>query len=136
MSELSEQLLEQSKQENTRLNGELNRLKGSSEDQIKENKTINKRLDVIRKLTMLATAVVMAMLIVLWLFTHPGFETLTHGAKTPILAGLFVVCLAYIVALEVGKGSSAVVMFLVFSGFGVSAFALGFATAELRHYLV
>jgi len=118
------------------LSAQVTKLKGTNEAQGKENKTTNKRLDVLRRLVQLGTSVVMAMLVLLWLINHPGFETLTHGGKTPILAGLFIVCGAYIAALEIGKGSSAVVIFLVATGLVVSSFSAGFATAELRRYLI
>jgi hypothetical protein len=117
------------------LSAQVTKLQSTNAAQGKETKNTNRGLDVLRRLVQLGTSVVMALLILLWLINHPGFETLTHGEKTPILAGMFIVCGAYIVALEIGKGSSSVVIFLVASGLAVSSYAAGYATSELRRYL-
>jgi len=124
-----ERLLENAKS----LTAERDKLKSKTETQTEEKRSDNRRLDALRRLVQIATAVVMALLVILWFMEHP--DLVSHDTKQPILGGLFIVCLAYIAALEVARGSKSVVIFLVLSGMSISSFALGYAAHALRHYL-
>jgi len=107
--------------------------RSTSRTTTQEQKTINRKLDVIRRLVQVATAVVMALLLILWFVDHPS---LAPHTKQPILGALFIICAAYALALEVGRGSTGVVLFLVASGLAISMFAMGYAVRAIQPYLL
>jgi hypothetical protein len=114
------------------LTAQVNTLSERLRTQDGQAKAVNRKLDILRRLVQVATAVVMALLVMLWFIDHPDFAPST---KQPVLGALFIICLAYILALEIGRGSTGVVIFLVASGVAISMYSLGWATCAMHRYL-
>jgi len=113
-------------------NAKVAKLEDVNRTQASEQKSTSRKLDAVRRLVQVATAVVIALLLMSWFVDHPA---LAANTKNPIIGALFLICLAYIVALEMARGSSGVVIFLVVSGASVSSFCGGYAACWLHHHL-
>jgi len=94
-----------------------------------EKKRTNRNLDVVRRLVQLCAVVVIVLIIVLLIFTH---KTLPHPHKYPAAAFFGIVCVAYVVALEIARGNFLVVLSLLIGGTATTFFALGYALAVLK----
>jgi hypothetical protein len=98
----------------------------------KSQKTTSKTLDGFRRLVQVATAVVLAFVMMAWFIDHPALQSNT---KNPLLAGLSVICMAYLVALELAHGRTGVIMFLIISGTASAGISGGYAACWLHHHM-
>ncbi len=96
----------------------------------KKTPSLNRQLDVFRRIIQLACAVAVVLLILLWFLQHPLTES-PH--KRPALGALGVIVVGYMIALELSKGNAAVVLFLIFGGEGVALLALGYVWCAIYH---
>lgn len=110
----------------------INKLEMANKTQAADQKSTSRTLDVVRRLVQVATAVVIALLFMSWFIDHPA---LAPSTKTPLLGALFVICLAYILALELARGRAKVVIFLVVSGTSACSFSGGYAFCWLHSHL-
>jgi hypothetical protein len=95
-------------------------------------KSTSKTLDGFRRLVQVATAVVLAFVMMAWFIDHPALQSST---KNPLLAGLAVICVAYLVALELAHGRTGVIVFLIISGTASAGISGGYAACWLHHHM-
>lgn len=96
--------------------------------QRKNNKT-SRSVDACRRIVQLFSIVCIIIMIISLFVEHPSLKS-PH--KYPVVAGLSVVCLAYCVALEITKGHTSVILFLIMTGIGVASFTLGMLVERLK----
>jgi len=113
-------------------NAEIDKLKSANKSQAAEQKSISKTLDGFRRLVQIATAVTVALLLMAWFVDHPA---LASSTKTPALGALVLICLAYLVALELAHGRTGVIMFLIISGSTSAGLSAGYAICWLHHHM-
>jgi hypothetical protein len=114
------------------LSAEVTTLQGEVRTKKEQTKAISRKLDILRRLVQVATAVVIALLFILWFIQHPA---LSPSTKQPVLGALFIVCAAYIVALELARGSAGVVIFLLATGNTITMLSLGYTLCRMHEYL-
>ena len=113
-------------------NATITKLEATNRTQAADQKSTSRTLHVVLRLVQVATAVVIALLFLAWLVDHPA---LSSSTKTPVLGALFVICVAYILALELARGRAKVVIFLVVSGATSCGFAGGYVACWLHGHL-
>jgi hypothetical protein len=113
-------------------NAKLEKLERANKTHVAEQKTNSRTLDAFRRLVQIATAVVVALLLMAWFVDHPAMASST---KTPVLGALALICVAYIVALELAHGRTGVIMFLIISGCTSAALSGGYAMCWLHHHM-
>jgi|WetSurMetagenome_2_1015567.scaffolds.fasta_scaffold00184_36 hypothetical protein len=113
-------------------NALMDRLKSENRVHAVEQKSTSRTLHVVVRLVQVGTAAVIALLLMVWFIDHPA---LSSSTKTPVIGVLFVICVAYIVALELARGRAKVVIFLVVSATAACSFSGGYATCWLHHHM-
>jgi hypothetical protein len=113
-------------------NAEIEKLQRTLHTQTTQNKGISRSLDGFRRVIQLGTGVVLGLLVMVWFVDHPA---LSSNTKTPVLIALFLVCLAYIAALELARNHTKVVVFLIVTGAAAVGFSGGWAACWLRGHL-
>lgn len=86
-------------------------------------------IDLIRRLAQIATLVLLIIMSVIVFVLH---DPLAGMYRVHALAILYIVCIAYIIALELCKGSPELVLFFVCSALLVTGFTGGFVSCYAR----
>ena len=94
-----------------------------------EKQRTSRKMDLIRRLVQLTCAVVIVLMVVLLIFTR---TTIQHPHKYPAAAFFSIVCVAYMVSLELARGNFSVLLFLIIAGNSVTFFAFGYALGVLK----
>lgn len=113
-------------------NATIDKLRTANRAQEAEQKSTSRTLHVVVRLVQVATAVVIALLLMVWFLDHPA---LAPSTKTPVIGALFVICAAYVLALELARGRAKVVIFLVVSGTSACSLSGGYALCWLHHHM-
>ena len=97
----------------------------------KHEKSANRTLDVLRRVTQMGVVVVLVLMGIVYYFSplHPG---LRGPHKDPIFAAIVAVCVGYAIALQMTRGKFSVTLFMIMSGFGAFMFSLGYIASELK----
>lgn len=113
-------------------NATITKLEDVNRRQAADQKSTSRTLHVCMRLAQVATAVVVALLLMVWFVDHPA---LASSRKTPAIGALFIICLAYMLALELARGRAKVVIFLIVSGTSACSFSGGYAISWLNCHL-
>lgn len=103
---------------------------GGSVRKLKTNeKQSNRKMDAARRIVQIGALVTSIILIIGMFIHHPAID----GPYTKqVLGGLVVICVGYIVALEVARGNFGFMLFLMLSGIGLFMFGLGYMSREFQ----
>jgi hypothetical protein len=113
-------------------NATMSKLQQVNKAHVKEQKINSLTMDAYRRLLQLATAVVIAFVLMAWFVDHPA---LASNTKNPLLGAILVICVAYIGALELVRARTGVVIFLIISGTASASICGTYAVCWLHHHL-